>query len=244
MSSTEISAPARASILAPASQWTTLINLRSYHYVTSGPEDAPALLFLHGFADSWRSAEGLISHLQHHFRIFALDQRGHGESDGDFGRFRVQDFAGDAVDFIETVIGRPVILVGHCLGGLAAQHVAFREPRLVERLVLIGSGDCAHGNGALAALQPATGISPARSIAWRKVAAAFLEDRSSVAHRITRATLLLWGEHDLVFDREAQARLRASLRQQKLIAYPEIGHAPHREAPERVARDILSFCWQ
>jgi non-heme chloroperoxidase len=244
MSSTEISAIIRPSATAPSSQWTTLINLRSYHYVTSGPEDAPALLFLQGFADSWRGAEALISHLQNHFRIFALDQRGHGESDGDFGRFTLEDFTRDAVDFIENTIGRRVTLVGHCLGGLVAQHIAAREPQLVERLVLIGAGDSAHGNRALAALKPTDAVSPARTIVWSKIAAALMEDRSSVAHRIASATLLLWGEHDLVFDHGAQLRLQTALQQQKRIAYPKVGHAPHREIPERVARDILSFCWQ
>jgi non-heme chloroperoxidase len=126
---------------ALASEWTTLINLRSYHYVTAGAKDAPALLYLHGYADSWRGAELLIPLLQDHFRIFALDQRGHGESDADFDRFAIDDFVRDAVDFIEHVVDRKVTLIGHCLGGVVAQHIAAQRPDLVERLVLIGTTD-------------------------------------------------------------------------------------------------------
>ena len=108
------------------SEWVTLINGRSYHYVTAGPSDGLPLLFLHGYTDSWRSAELLIPHLAGGFRIYALDQRGHGASDSDFDRFSLDDFAGDAADFIGHVIGAPATLVGHSLGSLVGQRVAVR----------------------------------------------------------------------------------------------------------------------
>jgi pimeloyl-ACP methyl ester carboxylesterase len=140
---------------ALSSEWVTLINCRSFHYVTAGPEDAPALLFLHGFSDSWRSAELLIPHLTTHFRIFILDQRGHGESDADFDRFSIADFSHDAADFIESVIGGPVTLVGHSLGSLIAQRIAAHYQDLVTRLVLIGSADTSGGNPGLIDLKHA-----------------------------------------------------------------------------------------
>jgi pimeloyl-ACP methyl ester carboxylesterase len=275
MSTAQILAARQHDSKALASEWTTLINLRSYHYVTAGPRDAPALLFLHGYADSWRGAELLIPHLQDHFRIFALDQRGHGESDRDFDRFSIAEFACDAVDFIEHVIGRDVTIVGHCLGGLVAQHVAAHHAQLVSRLILIGSSDTAHRNAALVALRESidrdwprvpeafvrsfresTTARPlslaqmelslqesrrVRPIVWRQVAAALIEETITVAHRIDHATLILWGEQDSFFDRSAQRQLQAALNQQKLIAYPDVGHAPNLEIPERVARDILAF---
>jgi pimeloyl-ACP methyl ester carboxylesterase len=278
MSTAQIAAARQPHSTALASEWATLINLRSYHYVTAGPEDAPALLFLHGYADSWRGAELLIPLLQGHFRIFALDQRGHGESDRDFDRFSIEDFARDAVDFIEHVIGRDVTIVGHCLGGLVAQHIAAGDPSLVSRLILIGSADSAHRNPALASLHrsisgdwprmpddlvrsfrestvasrlpaPQAELSlresqRVRPIVWSKVAGALVEESRVVAHRIDHATLILWGERDSFFDHAAQVRLKAALRQQKMIAYPDIGHAPNLEIPDRVARDILSFCRQ
>jgi len=263
---------------ALASEWTTLINLRSYHYVTAGPKEAPALLFLHGYADSWRGAELLIPHLQDHFRVFALDQRGHGESDRDFDYFSIDAFARDAVDFIEHVIGSNVTIVGHCLGGLVAQYIAAHHAHLVSRLILIGSTDSAHQNPVLVSIQqsiagdwPRVPEAFARSfrentvarplptaqlelclqenqrvlpVVWSKVAAALIGEERTMAHRIERATLILWGECDTFFDHSAQVRLQAALRQQKLIAYSDVGHAPNLEIPERVARDILAFCRQ
>jgi pimeloyl-ACP methyl ester carboxylesterase len=278
MSTAQILAATETGSTALASEWTTLINLRSYHYVTVGPRDAPVLLFLHGYADSWRGAELLIPHLQDHFRIFALDQRGHGDSDRDFEHFSIVDFARDAVDFIEHVIGSDVTIVGHCLGGLVAQHVAAHHAHLVSRLILIGSTDSTHQNPALVSLQQsiagdwprvpndfarsfrestvARRLLPAqleqasqesqrvRPIVWSKVASALIEEAKVAAHRIRHATLILWGEHDSFFDHSAQVRLQTALKQQKLIAYPDVGHAPNLEIPERVARDILAFTRQ
>src|SRR3954471_4421190 len=176
MSTAQIHATRQPHAKTPASEWATLINLRSYHYVVAGPRDAPTLLFLHGYADSWRGAEFLIPHLQGHFRVFALDQRGHGESDADFDRFSIGDFAQDAADFIEHVIGSDVTLVGHCLGGLVAQQVAAQHPHLVSRLVLIGSSDTAHRNPALIALQQSI------SAAWQRVPDGFAQSfRESTA---------------------------------------------------------------
>jgi pimeloyl-ACP methyl ester carboxylesterase len=151
------------------SEWTTLTNSRSFHYVTAGRETAPALLFLHGYTDSWRSGELLIPFLNDRFRIFALDQRGHGESDNDFDHFSIDDFTADAADFIRHVIRRPVILVGHSLGSLVAQRVAAEHRELISRLVLISSCDTSAGNPALAELRQALeslGEAIPRQFAW------------------------------------------------------------------------------
>jgi pimeloyl-ACP methyl ester carboxylesterase len=257
------------------SDWTTLTNGRSFHFVTAGPEAAPALLFLHGYTDSWRSAELLIPHLTDHFRVFALDQRGHGESDRDFDRFSIEDFAADAADFIRHAIRRPVVLVGHSLGSLAAQRVAAEHKDLVTQLVLIGSTDTAVGNTAVIELrealrelgetiphqfawdfQASTVAKPLapgqleifvgesmrlRPEVWRKTAEGLLADAKIVAGQIDAPTLLLWGERDGVFDAQAQRRLTTLLKSGRLIAYPEVGHAPNWEIPATVARDIVAF---
>ena len=75
-------------------------------------------------------------------------------------------------------------------------------------------------------------------VAWSKVASALVADARVVASRIDQATLILWGERDAFFDRSAQARLQAALKQQKLIAYPDVGHAPNLEIADRVRPPI------
>jgi len=64
---------------------------------------------------------------------------------------------------------------------------------------------------------------------------------------ITRSPLLhppalsLWGAQDTVFDKGAQVELALHLKHLTAIHYPDVGHAPHWEIPDRVARDIADF---
>ena len=56
--------------------------------------------------------------------------------------------------------------------------------------------------------------------------------------RITASTLLIWGDHDAVVSLEDQQRLRDAVPDARLKVYPETGHSPHWERPERVAADL------
>ena len=46
------------------------------HYVASGPEDKPLMLFIHGFPEFWFSWRHQIREFQKDFRVVAIDQRG------------------------------------------------------------------------------------------------------------------------------------------------------------------------
>lgn len=65
------------------------------------------------------------------FRVIALSHR-HPVSPGTTTR----DLADDAAVFVERVIGAPVVVTGHSMGGMVAQWLAARRPDLVHRLVL------------------------------------------------------------------------------------------------------------
>jgi len=60
--------------------------------------------------------------------------------------------------------------------------------------------------------------------------------------RIAAPTLVLWGEQDAVFPGlDEQRQLAARIPHARLIAYPDTGHAPQWERPQRVADDIDVF---
>ena len=69
------------------------------------------VVMMHGITDSWRSFESVMAHLPASFHVFALSQRGHGESDRP-GSYRQRDFAGDAAAFIEALDLGPALVVG------------------------------------------------------------------------------------------------------------------------------------
>ena len=62
--------------------------------------------------------------------------------------------------------------------------------------------------------------------------------------RITTSTLLIWGEHDALFPGADQDRLVAAIPGARLLVYPETGHCPNWERPERVATDLQAFLRQ
>jgi pimeloyl-ACP methyl ester carboxylesterase len=113
----------------------------SIYYVRAGAkrDDCPPLLLVHGFGastDHWRKN---IEQLQEEFAVWAIDLLGFGRSTkadtiygGDLWRDQLQDF-------INEVIGEPVILAGNSLGGYASLCVAAQRPESAKGLILLNS---------------------------------------------------------------------------------------------------------
>ena len=103
----------------------------------AGPEGAPRVLLLHGWAfDSLTAWHRLIPLLAGEARVLAVDLRGHGKSDRIRGRFSVEDLADDVAAVLDALGPGRYTVVGYSLGGLVAQALARRHPARVERLVL------------------------------------------------------------------------------------------------------------
>lgn len=111
------------------------INLSYLDFGGAGPATAVLLHGLTGRASHWRlTAEWLTEH----YRVLALDQRGHGLSDKPpTGAYTREHYVADVIAFIEHVGGRPAVLVGHSMGAQNAMLAAVRRPDLVRGLVLI-----------------------------------------------------------------------------------------------------------
>ncbi|MEL6214296.1 MAG: alpha/beta fold hydrolase, partial [Pseudomonadota bacterium] len=54
-------------------------------------------------------------------------------------------------------------------------------------------------------------------------------------------TLILWGEQDLWIPPSDAVRFERAIRNAQLITYPDLGHLPMDEAPERTAADAMRF---
>jgi pimeloyl-ACP methyl ester carboxylesterase len=52
---------------------------------------------------------------------------------------------------------------------------------------------------------------------------------------------LPWGERDALFGQGNQRRLLEALPNARLTIYPNTGHCPTSERPERVATDLTAF---
>ncbi|MVM35757.1 alpha/beta fold hydrolase [Spirosoma sp. HMF4905] len=100
-------------------------------------ETGPAIVILHGVfgsSDNWLTISKTIA--ARGYRVFALDQRNHGQSP----RSNDQDYQSMAVDLREFLIDHNLdkpILVGHSMGGKTVMQYAMLYPGTFQKLVVV-----------------------------------------------------------------------------------------------------------
>ncbi len=109
------------------------------HYAEQGDPTGEALIFLHGYSDSWFSFSRVLPLLSPEYHAFALTQRGHGDSDKPECCYTVDDFAADVDAFMDAVGIIEATLVAHSTGAVTAQRMTLSYPRRVSRLVMISA---------------------------------------------------------------------------------------------------------
>jgi rifampin ADP-ribosylating transferase len=60
--------------------------------------------------------------------------------------------------------------------------------------------------------------------------------------RISAPTLIVWGASDSLLPLGDQEAMATEIPGARLVVYPDVGHLPVLEAPERVAADIAALC--
>jgi pimeloyl-ACP methyl ester carboxylesterase len=122
----------------------------SLAYAEQGDRSGPALVLLPGPTDSWFSYQPTLARLPRSIRSIAVSQRGHGDSDKASG-YRVEDFAADAIAFLDALHIERAVLAGHSGSCLVARRVAIDFPERVAGLVLEASPLTLHADAGLAA---------------------------------------------------------------------------------------------
>ena len=122
----------------------TLSNGITLHYATQGPRTGPAVVFLHGYSDSWFSFSRIMPLMPAELRLVAPDLRGHGDSDRPQLGYGMHDLAGDVVRMLDALDIAKAVVVGHSMGTFVARKVLELAPERVSRLVLAGGGPTAN----------------------------------------------------------------------------------------------------
>lgn len=122
-------------------------------YAYQGDPNGIPVILLHGYTDSWFSFSQVLPLLDQKYRVYTLDQRGHGESDRPAGGYAMQQFAADVVAFMDAMKIKQATIVGHSMGSFVAQHVAAEAPERVRRLVLVATATTVHTNDVVRQLQ-------------------------------------------------------------------------------------------
>ncbi|MDO4355494.1 MAG: alpha/beta hydrolase [Clostridia bacterium] len=133
------------------------------HYVEKGAGEP--LILLHGNGEDSAYFVHQIEYFSPHYRVIAVDTRGHGQSPRGSAPFTIRQFAEDLLAFMdERAIARAHIL-GFSDGGNIAMIFALRHPERVNRLVLNGANLNARGVKPLVQLPIEIGYHIARCFA-------------------------------------------------------------------------------
>lgn len=81
---------------------------------------------------------------------------------------------------------------------------------------------------------------PAR--VWKAALAGLIaEDHTARLGSISAPTLVVGGEKDAIFSTAEQQALAAAIPGARLVLYPQAGHAPHAEEPQRFVKELTDF---
>ncbi len=103
------------------------VNGLDIHYLDWGGDSAKNLLLVHGQGGNAHNWDHIASALREEFRVIAIDQRGHGDSDHTREGYGVDRFASDLAEFVEKVGIAPCDYVGASLG--ARNGIAYAGDR-------------------------------------------------------------------------------------------------------------------
>ena len=108
------------------------------HYKETGPQDAPALLLLHGFGSSLQAWDVWSLKLEQKYRVIRLDLPGFGLT----GASPANDYSEEKdlailAHFADKLGLEKFSVVGHSMGGKMAWSLAASQPERVQALVLM-----------------------------------------------------------------------------------------------------------
>src|SRR5215475_431113 len=166
----------------------------------AGPRGAETLMLIHGVTFTAELNWGkVVAPLSRHFRVVAIDLRGHGDGIRAGSRFRLEDCADDIAALAEVLGIRRFVAVGYSMGGMVAQLLYRRHPSLLSGLVLCATARNVLGSPAekLIALALPTAVA---AIQWNP----FLQPMSAEL----LGTALMGPVDDPATARQARAQLR------------------------------------
>jgi esterase len=110
----------------------------SLHYL-DWDGDGPPLVMLHGYTSHARTWDYTAAALSDRYRVLALDQRGHGDSEW-ASRYGVGLMAEDLLAFLDGLRLGEVTLMGLSMGGIVGFLFAASHPERVRDLMVLDIG--------------------------------------------------------------------------------------------------------
>ena len=219
-----------------------------HHYVEKG--SGFPLILLHGNGEDGSYFVHQMEPFAKHFRVIALDTRGHGQTPRGDAPFTIRQFAEDLLAFMDRLgIGKAHIL-GFSDGGNIAMIFAMTHPERVEKLILDGANLDASGVKGSIQIPIEIGYRIAKLFARRdpqarkkaELLGLMVNDpqvKPEALSRIQSPTLVVAGDKDMI--KEKHTRLIArSIPGAELVILPGSHFVANRN-PEAFNEAVLRF---
>lgn len=167
-------------------KWVEVCGLR-IHYLTEGEKGSPVLLLHGGGLDSASiSYRFSIDPLSKHFRIFAPDLPGYGESDKPRIEYTTDYYINFLGHFMDALDIKKADIVGISMGGAISLGFTLQSPLRVRKLVLVDS----HGLG---------GEIPWKALSYLVIKLPFLSEMLWMSLRWSKR-MIHWGLVNVIHD--------------------------------------------
>jgi len=124
--------------LEPISHYYYSHRLRLHFWDWGGSENKPALILVHGGLDHARNWDWVARALREQFHVYAIDLRGHGNSQWAPGAlYSIAEHVLDLSALADIINASPIYLVGHSLGGVVTLFYSGVYPDRVKKAVSI-----------------------------------------------------------------------------------------------------------
>lgn len=206
------------------------------------------LLLLHGNGEDGTYFVHQMDAFAQHYRVIAVDTRGHGRSPRGTAPFTIRQFAEDLLDFMDALHLEKAHILGFSDGGNIALTFALRHPERVDRLILNGANLNPAGVKASVQIPIVVGYHIASLFRNEKARqhAALLglmvkEPNFSPADlaKLTVPTLVIAGTKDMI--REKHTRLIADSIPNAKLKLLEGDHFVANKNPEAFNQAVLEF---
>lgn len=105
-------------------------------YTDEGPDNAPVIIFIHGFPLNKAMWDKQVREFKENYRVIAYDIRGHGDSDAGSDDFSIELFVRDLLSLMDALKVDKTILCGFSLGGYIALNAIENYPERFSALLL------------------------------------------------------------------------------------------------------------
>lgn len=111
-------------------------DVKQLHTVRAGSGPGPLLVFSHALGLDHTMWAPVVEALADKHPMLLYDQRGHGSSGYGGSAWTLDDLVEDAAALIRSQADAPVVFIGLSMGGMVAQGLAIRHPKLLRGVVL------------------------------------------------------------------------------------------------------------